>query len=374
MGNFGSAKLHQPPPHSAPLIGMSYDTANIPPQTSASKKIIHDLFPTDYPLVYSTSHDNEKLKVPDKEKVYNFKNLSILEEYLPDEIMINILKFLPMKCVLQLGRVSKNFYNYWIEFPQLWNNNSDLCTMLYLPQRYENNHRKNFLFFLNEFKPKIVNVFQNLSEKSKKGPPIVVKCMLIGPSRCGKSALVDRACQNIPFRDTYTKTIGTELRMKHLSNAKEDEQYTIQLWDMGEASFKNIITYHFREPKGYFYCFDLNDHSSFNNIMTMYEDWKTQNRVENLCEYLESEDSCLILLGLKSDLSHNVTREEIVIFLETITCSTEKTLHTCRVQYFELSSKTCSVQDLLFPFVYACTILPLSKPLGNKETLIPVAK
>ncbi|KAG2392854.1 hypothetical protein C9374_009431 [Naegleria lovaniensis] len=324
--------------------------------SDGSDKIICNLFPN-YLLVFSTlNHDDEKLKVPDKEKVYNFKNLSILEEYLPDEIIIYILQYLPMKCVLKLGRVSKNFYNYWIEFPQLWNNNSDLCTMLYLPQRYENNHRKNLLFFHNEFKPKIVNAFQYKS--SNNGAPFVVKFVLVGSQKCGKSVLADRVFKDIPYEDNYVSTIGVEFRSKFLQ-LSEEERYGVQVWDTaGDVRFRSFIMSFFKGAKGFYYCFDLSDHSSFETARSIFEDWKSHNGIEKVYEYLESNDACLILLGLKSDLPHMVTQDEIFNFLETVIgISTDKYLHHHRIQYFELSTKKDSLQDLIFPFAYACTIL-----------------
>lgn len=101
--------------------------------------------------------------------------------YLPDEIVLYILQFLPLECLLQLGRVSKNFYQYWIQFPQLWNNVSNDCSMLFLPQVYENDERKNSLFIHKRFKPKIVNSFKYLSAGSRENSTVLLKFILAGP-------------------------------------------------------------------------------------------------------------------------------------------------------------------------------------------------
>ncbi|KAG2392927.1 hypothetical protein C9374_009504 [Naegleria lovaniensis] len=126
----------------------------------------------------------------------------------------------------------------------------------------------------------------------------------------------------------------------------------------GDQKYNTILRSYFREARAYFYCFDLGDHSSFENTLSKFEDWKSQYEIANVYDVLESTDACLILLGLKADLPHQVDREEVYEFLEKIIPSSDtKYLHTCRVQYFELSSKRDSYQDLILPFIYGCSVL-----------------
>ncbi|KAF0980912.1 hypothetical protein FDP41_012700 [Naegleria fowleri] len=388
MGNSVKTKVSHPPPppplFQSPTVGANPHISNNSPMNngcSSTNKMICELFSSNYPLVFERKslndhhHGNKKLMNPDKEKLYNYKNMSELEEQLPDEIILYILQFLPLECVIQLGRVSKNFYNYWIDFPQLWNHVFNCGSMLYLPWIYEDNPKKNLIFFHNQFKPKIVNSFKYLQECNER-VPLTLKFLIVGSQCCGKSVLVDKVFKDLPFEENnnYVKTIGVEFCTKCLQFSEKEERCLLHLWDSaGDARFRSIIMSFFRGVKGYFYCFDLNDRSSFEDTLSIFEDWKSQNNIDQVSEYLESQDSCLILLGLKADLPHKITRDEIDDFLEEISNGTNKLLHSCRVQYFELSSKKGSFQDLIFPFAYVCTILNTPQAVTIKQMGTPSA-
>ncbi|EFC40006.1 rab family small GTPase [Naegleria gruberi] len=325
-------------------------SVSTPSSACYERTLMQEYFPNNCKLIRVCDHDEEnRRKQEENLKNYREKYLSrcngILEKMLPEEIIVEILYYLPMKSLIKLQMVSKNFRLYWTELPGLWDKFSDYPKMMYIPMVYES-MRSNFGYY-NEFRQKLIN----LHEKPTRNFDFTgyqYKAIVLGDKKCGKTILHNRVFKGEPFSQEYVYTIGVDF-----STTISKQNIYIQSWDTGgDERFRTININFFRGMKGHFYCFDLNNHESFEVMKDIFQDWKNVYlKGEDLSSYFTKISFALV--GLKSDLERKVSRDEIHEFLENIEPLKDKTLHTSRVQYFELSSKEDSISDLLFPFVYS---------------------
>ena len=64
------------------------------------------------------------------------------------------------------------------------------------------------------------------------------KILLIGESGVGKTAILERYCDNV-FNESLLSTVGVDFKSKNLQI--ENKQIKIQLWDTaGQEKFRNI--------------------------------------------------------------------------------------------------------------------------------------
>ncbi|EFC40075.1 small GTPase [Naegleria gruberi] len=260
----------------------------------------------------------------------------------PHEIILHILQFLDMESIGRMQRVSKRFLMYWTRFEVLWKDLRRKSPMLYMfsdMESYEN--VKNVL--LKRF---VIDEDVEL--------PQCAQYIFVGSSGCGKSTLIDRAFNQLPFSENYTPSITFPVIDKHYLYGSGTE-FAFKIWDTcGNQTYLSLFKSVYSRANVFVYCFDLNSHKSFEEMIEIYHEMT----VKDISDY-NINDRCFLLLGLKSDLDHQVTRLEIYNFLKMVEPEPQqKTIHTTKVQYFELSSKEeCSDDDLLFPFLYAVATL-----------------
>ncbi|EFC36857.1 rab family small GTPase [Naegleria gruberi] len=155
------------------------------------------------------------------------------------------------------------------------------------------------------------------------------------------------------FTDFYIPTIGLDTcscRYRY-----QNKLFHFNTWDTsGQERFKFVNSTLHSKAKINCFCFSLNDYSSFERCKENYNDWKKRNANYKVMEYLENHNGCVLILGLKSDLEQKVPSQEIkeLLLVEPANCR----LYSNRVQYFALSSKNDTFEDLMIPFLYARSI------------------
>ncbi|MHA2295312.1 MAG: Rab family GTPase [Candidatus Hodarchaeales archaeon] len=152
----------------------------------------------------------------------------------------------------------------------------------------------------------------------------IFKVIIAGPSKAGKTCLVQRLVDDV-FLPDFTKTIGIDFSLKHISLANPDssldERIALQIWDMaGEDKFRALLPYYIAGTHGIFLVFDITDPKSFGELAEWLEVMKT---------YVP-EDIPSILISAKNDLESRITDEIIKVFQERNKIAV----------YFETSSKT----------------------------------
>jgi Ras-related protein Rab-1A len=121
---------------------------------------------------------------------------------------------------------------------------------------------------------------------------MLLKCLLIGNSGVGKSAIVDRYVDN-SFHTTFISTIGVDFRPVDFETS-DGQTVKLQIWDTaGQERFRSIATTYYRGVQGIILTYDLTDPSSLHDIEQV---WLRE--VENYAK----EDVVLILVGNKKDL------------------------------------------------------------------------
>ena len=122
----------------------------------------------------------------------------------------------------------------------------------------------------------------------------LVKIIIIGDSSVGKSCLLFRMADRSWCLATEP-TIGVEFRAM---KAKADKYtFKIQMWDTsGQERFRSIVRSYYRQGTGCLLVFDITNYESFRNLESWYQDLKAQSPVQ---------DSCILLIGAKSDLKKN---------------------------------------------------------------------
>ncbi|KAL7716380.1 Sphingomyelin phosphodiesterase [Entamoeba marina] len=92
-----------------------------------------------------------------------------------------------------------------------------------------------------------------------------VKILLIGESGVGKTALLQRYCDN-KFTEEIISTIGVDYRSKRID--VKGQQITLQLWDTaGQERFRNITTSYYRGSQGVLIVYDVNDYESVDGVV-----------------------------------------------------------------------------------------------------------
>jgi small GTP-binding protein len=114
----------------------------------------------------------------------------------------------------------------------------------------------------------------------------LLKIVVAGDSAVGKSCLLSRFVDN-SFAQTYTSTVGVDFKIKTME--VDGTTVKLQVWDTaGQERFKAIV-------------FDLSTRETFINVTKWY----------NEAQRLSLDDTKMILIGCKSDLSWEVSLDEI---------------------------------------------------------------
>lgn len=118
-----------------------------------------------------------------------------------------------------------------------------------------------------------------------------MKCIVIGSSGVGKTALTKRLVENV-FYDHLQSTVGVEYEMTTLDI--DGQKVRLNVWDTaGQEKFKSISRAYFREAVCVLLVFDLTDKQSFEDVNSWLSD------VRQLCD----PNAATILVANKSDLT-----------------------------------------------------------------------
>lgn len=129
----------------------------------------------------------------------------------------------------------------------------------------------------------------------------VMKCILIGASNVGKSALFVRYLYN-KYISEHQQTVGVDFGEKKI--IYDDDEYKIQIWDTaGQERFEAVTKAFYRNTHCVMYCFSLADRESFNRIPQYINSFRMM--ISENVNVLE------ILVGLCCDLPTVISNEEI---------------------------------------------------------------
>ena len=146
-----------------------------------------------------------------------------------------------------------------------------------------------------------------------------LKCIVIGSSGVGKTALTKRLVENT-FSEHIQSTIGIEYEFTTIE--VDGQQVKLNVWDTaGQEKFRSITRAYYREAVCVLIVFDLTDKETFNEVNTWVDD------VRHKCDPKAS----IILVGNKSDLSENrqVSNSEATEYAKSM-----------NLKYIETSAKT----------------------------------
>lgn len=144
------------------------------------------------------------------------------------------------------------------------------------------------------------------------------KLLLIGDSGVGKSAILERYCDDV-FSDTQITTIGVDFKIK--TEEIDGKVIKLQMWDTaGQERFKGIVSSYYRGGEGIFVVYDVSDRKSFTNIIY----W-----LREVEKYGRSDPRPIIyIIGNKTDLKRAISLHEAEEFAKS-----------CGAKYLEVSAK-----------------------------------
>ncbi len=153
----------------------------------------------------------------------------------------------------------------------------------------------------------------------------LMKLLVVGPERSGKSSLMLRYADN-SFHSEYLPTIGIDFKCRTLTI--EGRQVKQSVWDTtGQERFRSITRSSYRGAHGTIVAFDLTSAESFGKAESFFDDLK------------QSGDSAIVLAGCKADLvaEREVKREDA-----------EKMAESRGAMYLEASAKTGEGVEAVF--------------------------
>lgn len=126
----------------------------------------------------------------------------------------------------------------------------------------------------------------------------LMKIAVVGDSAVGKTSLLLRFVDD-EYRSSYSSTIGVDFNIKMME--LDGKIIKLQIWDTaGQERFRAIVNSYYRGAHVVIIAFDLSDRESFMHVPKWYD--------ETMRHAVETK---LILVGCKSDLEHEVSRQEI---------------------------------------------------------------
>ena len=194
--------------------------------------------------------------------------------------------------------------------------------------------RENVLAEIEQLRTNILDVLEDLKEKEQQGAfpekeiqPVgrvdyQFKVIVVGDPQSGKTSLILRFTENA-FRRTYISTLGVQVSNK-LIRLKDNTIIQLVMWDIaGQQKFDLMRTAFYQGAKGVLLVFDLTNPTSFQNLVSWYDDIK---------KFLDFKRKLVgFVLGNKSDL----LSKRAVSWLEASQIAGNLSL-----EYFETSAKT----------------------------------
>ena len=121
----------------------------------------------------------------------------------------------------------------------------------------------------------------------------LVKCLIIGDSGIGKSAMMIKFADDI-YNPEYISTIGVDFKIRTIEH--RNKTLKLQIWDTaGQERFRAITTSYYRGSHAIIVCYDTTDYDTFTNV----------NKWINEINKYGSKSAILVLCGTKSDLTSN---------------------------------------------------------------------
>lgn len=153
---------------------------------------------------------------------------------------------------------------------------------------------------------------------SEKITNVFVKCLLIGSSGVGKTAILERYTRDI-FNKHFITTIGVDYRLKNVM--VDNYNVKVQLWDTAsQERFRCITSSYYKNSHIIIICYDITDAHSFNEL----EHW-----IEDAKKYI-GESVQMAICGTKNDL----ILKRVISYEEG-----KKYAEYKNFPYFEISSK-----------------------------------
>ncbi|KAL7720112.1 GTP-binding protein YPTM2 [Entamoeba marina] len=104
----------------------------------------------------------------------------------------------------------------------------------------------------------------NIQPKVQQQVDFTFKILIIGESAVGKTAILERYCEN-EFHEDLISTIGVDFKSRIVTH--ENKKIKLQLWDTaGQERFRNITSSYYRGTHGCLVVYDVTDVNSFDKI------------------------------------------------------------------------------------------------------------
>ncbi|MFX0095938.1 MAG: Rab family GTPase, partial [Candidatus Hodarchaeota archaeon] len=141
---------------------------------------------------------------------------------------------------------------------------------------------------------------------------LILKIVVCGPSLVGKTCLCTRYVDGF-FDPDMKKTIGVDFSLKNVTVRQEvgkiaaGKEITLQIWDFaGEDRFRSVLPMYVAGTRGLLLSFDLVKPETLKALPLWLDVVRPQ-----IDAYVP-----IVLVGMKSDLEHKSSEEEIQQFLE----------------------------------------------------------
>ena len=125
------------------------------------------------------------------------------------------------------------------------------------------------------------------------------KILLIGESGVGKTALLERYCDDV-FNESLLSTVGVDFKAKYVRVG--GKTIKVQLWDpAGQEKFRNITTSYYRGTHGCLVVYDVTEKTTFEKIGY----WLNELRSEK-------QQPEIMIVGNKTDRGTRAVSDEMV--------------------------------------------------------------
>lgn len=141
-----------------------------------------------------------------------------------------------------------------------------------------------------------------LKDVSDISPEYIIKCVTLGSHSVGKSTICQmfytgRKVENVQY------TVGIDFVGKDIK-LSEKQNIKLQVWDTaGSEQFTRIIESYIRDVDIAFLVFDMSKRETWDRILKWKEELDKHNKYQNI--------PLIGLVGCKSDLKHEITKDEI---------------------------------------------------------------
>lgn len=148
---------------------------------------------------------------------------------------------------------------------------------------------------------KVMGTYTPLPSGETEDDDLLVKCILVGGSRAGKSSLKQAVCGG-DFNQAYTPTIGVEFSALRYQS-EEGRVLKLQLWDTSSVNqHRALVNAYYRGAPGLIAIFSLASRASLEETLKIVREAQEQH--PESCR-------CICLVGTHADLPEpEVTEEE----------------------------------------------------------------